>query len=159
MADLQQQAEGHRFESTVECKSSEIFLVSVHWKFLPAFTRSFSRFCTKIWKIFFPRMSANTKQGWMYIQRHTLYAQYTYWRQTRTMECNDRLRWQVKWRWLLFRGSSWVYLGTAYFGLLLNSSGSAPGYSVNCCPLHLWGVSNMACHHDRVACTICTVIG
>jgi len=77
VADLQQQAEGHRFKSVVESKSPELFLVSVHWKFLPAFTKDFSRFFTKILKILFPRMSMNAKQGWMYVQRHTLYTRYT----------------------------------------------------------------------------------
>lgn len=43
-ADLQQQAEGHRFESMVECKSPEIFLVSGHWKFFPASKRFFKIF-------------------------------------------------------------------------------------------------------------------
>lgn len=100
------------------------------------------------------------KDGCTYKDTHITHnTLWTYCRQTRTMECNDHLRWQVKWRWLFFRVSSWVCLGTPCFGCLLNSSGSAPGYIVNCCPLHLWGVSNMACHHDRVACTICTVIG
>lgn len=163
MSDLQQQAEGHRFKTRVEWKPPEVFLVLGHWKFLSEFKKGFSRFSslTKIWKTLFPRTSTNTKQGWMYIQRHTLYAQYTLniLRTDKDHGMQWCLRWQVKWRWLFFRESSWVYLGTPCFGLLLNSSGSVPGYTVNCCPLHLWGVSNRACHHDRVACTICTVIG
>lgn len=52
MADLQQQAGGHRFESMVECKCPEIFLVLMHWKFLPAFTKGFSRFLQRYGKYF-----------------------------------------------------------------------------------------------------------
>lgn len=101
MSDLQQQAEGHRFETRVECKSPEIFLVLGHWKFLPELKKVFQDFFfffTKIRKTLFPRMSTNTKQGWMYIQRHTRYAQYTLnILQTDKDHGMQRcLRWQVK---------------------------------------------------------------
>lgn len=44
MSDLQQQAEGHRLETRVECKSPEIFLVLGHWKFLPELKKVFQEF-------------------------------------------------------------------------------------------------------------------
>lgn len=80
MSDLQQQAEGHRFETRVNENPQQYFW---SWGTENSYQNSkkvfqdFFFFLTKIWKTLFPRMSTNTKQRWMYIQRHTLYAQYT----------------------------------------------------------------------------------